>query len=81
MLEAGNTKLWGRLTGREFGFGDVMKAKLLEASPINGGLIFKYIDPEEGDGYYAKGGRGRARVAEKKKNDGGGRRCRRRSRH
>ncbi len=81
VLEAGNTKLWGRLTGREFGFGDVMKAKLLEASPINGGLIFKYIDPEEGDGYYAKGGRGRARVAEKKKNDGGGRRCRRRSRH
>ncbi len=80
LLENGNTCLSGRLTGREFGFGDLIKARLEEASPISGGLIFKYIDPEEGGDYYVKGSRGRIRAAEKK-NKGGGRRCGRRLRH
>ena len=65
VLENGNTRLLGRLTNREFAFGDVLKAKLLEASPISGGLIFKYIDPEDGEAYYAKKG-GRKVVTENK---------------
>ena len=77
VLELGNTKLWGKFTNREFSFGDVLKAKLLEASPINGGLIFKYIDPEEGEEYYAKKGY-RPKPAEKKKS-AGGRKCKKRS--
>ena len=66
VLENGNTSLVGEFGGRTFDFGDVIKAKLLEASPITGGLIFKYIDPEEGENYYVKGGRGRIKIAEKK---------------
>lgn len=80
VLEAGNTRLWGRFCEREFAFGDVIKAKLLEASPINGGLIFKYIDPEDGEDYYAKGGRsGKTRAVEKqpKRKE---RKCKKRSR-
>ena len=77
VLEAGNTKLSGRFTNREFGFGDMLKAKLLEASPISGGLIFKYLDPEEGETYYAKKG-GRAVVAENKTKRSS--KCRKRSR-
>ena len=82
VLENGNTCLSGRLTAREFGFGDVLKARLDEASPITGGLIFKYIDPEEGGDYYVKGGRGKVRAAERKNGSGGHRwagRSRRRS--
>lgn len=48
--------LVGRVTERRFGFGDVIKAKLIEASPITGGLIFKFVDEKEGTDYPEKGG-------------------------
>lgn len=55
-LPSGNMELVGETTGRRFKFGDSLKVKLLEASPITGGLIFKYIDEEEGTDYIEKGG-------------------------
>lgn len=47
--------LWmlkGKTSQREFKFGDVIKARLLEATPLNGGLIFKYVDDTDGVNYY-----------------------------
>lgn len=57
LLAAGNMELNGETSGLCFKFGDALNAKLLEASPITGGLIFKYIDPEEGIDYIEKGGK------------------------
>lgn len=57
-LKAGSLKLEGRRSGLEFDFGEKLRARLLEASPITGGLIFKYIDAEDGEAYVEKGGRG-----------------------
>lgn len=59
LLEAGNMELRGESYGLHFKFGDALNVKLLEASPITGGLIFKYIDPEEGVKYIEKGGKPR----------------------
>lgn len=53
-----NSELSGANTGRTFGFGDILKARLVEASPITGGLIFKFVDENEGVDYYEKGNRG-----------------------
>ena len=47
---------------RNFVFGDVIRARLVEASQITGGLIFKYIDENEGVDYYEKGNRGSVRI-------------------
>lgn len=67
----GNMGLRGKFCGLSFLLGESCKAKLLEASPITGGLIFKYWDPQEGDGYYEKGNKGCAlstkKVAKKQK--------------
>lgn len=52
------SELVGKLTKRVFGFGDIINVKLVEASPITGGLIFKFVDENEGVDYYEKGGRG-----------------------
>ena len=49
--------LTGQRYGLSFHFGQKLQVRLLEASPITGGLIFKYIDPEEGVSYVEKGGR------------------------
>lgn len=57
VLAAGNMELRGEESGRRFCFGDALRARLLEASPITGGLIFRFIDPEDGDDYVEKGGR------------------------
>ncbi len=57
LLSAGNMELRGEKYGLTFRFGDSLKAKLMEASPITGGLIFKYIDPEDGTDYFEKGGK------------------------
>ncbi len=57
-LKAGNLKLEGRRSGLEFSFGEKMRARLLEASPITGGLIFKYVDAEDGEAYVEKNSRG-----------------------
>ncbi len=58
-LVNGNMRLEGEFSGLSFNFGDKIRARLVEASPISGGLIFKYLDPELEDKYYEKGGRGR----------------------
>ena len=67
----GNMGLRGKFCGLSFLLGESCKAKLLEASPITGGLIFKYWDPQEEDGYYEKGNKGCAlstkKVAKKQK--------------
>ena len=47
---------------RNFVFGDVIRARLVEASQITGGLIFKYIDENKGVDYYEKGNRGSVRI-------------------
>lgn len=57
VLDEGNMSLTGQRYGLSFRFGQKLQARLLEASPITGGLIFKYIDPEEGISYVEKGGR------------------------
>ena len=60
-------ELYGETSGRTFAFGYVIKARLEEASPISGGLIFKYVDENEGVDYYEKGLRGSFRRKERKK--------------
>ncbi|MGN0913274.1 MAG: ribonuclease R family protein [Alphaproteobacteria bacterium] len=55
VLEAGGSRMKGMVNGRCFIFGDKIKARLLEASPITGGLIFKFVDETEGVDYYEKG--------------------------
>lgn len=57
-LVNGNSELTGDKTGRSFTFGDKIKARLIEASPITGGLIFKFVDENEGVDYYQKGSSG-----------------------
>lgn len=37
-----------------FRMGEIIKGRLMEASPITGGLIFKYIDSEKGTDYYER---------------------------
>ncbi len=54
-LLCGNMRLEGVFSGLCFNFGDKINARLAEASPIRGGLIFKYLDSELGDTYYQKG--------------------------
>ena len=56
-LLPGNMALSGDNTGLVFKIGDKIKARLIEASPITGGLIFKYIDDEFGVDYREKGSR------------------------
>ena len=56
-LRANKMELVGKKYGLQFYFGQSLKAKLIEATPITGGLIFKYIDNEEGVDYAEKGGR------------------------
>ena len=60
-------ELYGKTSGRTFAFGDVIKARLEEASPISGGLIFKFVDENEGVDYYEKGLRGSFLRKERKK--------------
>ena len=56
-LQPNNMELTGKNYGLHFYFGQSLKARLLEATPLTGGLIFKYIDEEEGVSYAEKGGR------------------------
>ena len=56
-LVPGNIELAAENSGLVFKLGQKITARLVEASPITGGLIFKYLDPEDGDQYYEKGGR------------------------
>ncbi|MFV0627451.1 MAG: ribonuclease R family protein [Alphaproteobacteria bacterium] len=60
-ISAANVGLKGTRTGRDFMMGDKIIARLLEASPINGGTIFKFVDAEDGVDYYDKGGSNRGR--------------------
>lgn len=55
-IKAGNMVLEGKRSGLEFAFGEKLRARLLEASPITGGLIFKYIDADDGETYDEKSG-------------------------
>lgn len=57
LLESGSSALYGAKNGLVFKFGEKLTARLLEASPVTGGLIFKYVDVKEGVGYPEKGGR------------------------
>lgn len=57
LIPNGNLELMGEASGLMFKFGEKLKAKLMEASPITGGLIFKYIDPVDGVDYVEKGGK------------------------
>ncbi len=54
VLEEGGWELKGLCNGRKFGFGDKIIARLVEAMPITGGLLFKYVDEAEGIAYYEK---------------------------
>lgn len=53
-LAEGNVELKGQKTGLSFKMGDVIKCRLMEATPLTGGLIFKYVDPEDGVEYAEK---------------------------
>lgn len=55
-------ELFGTRSGRAFMFGDVIRARLTEASPVTGGLIFKYVDEHDGVDYFEKGSRGSFRI-------------------
>lgn len=56
-LPAGSMEIIGETNRLRFRFGDKIRARLMEASPITGGLIFKFIDAEAGVDYVEKGGR------------------------
>lgn len=56
-VEASNTMLVGR--ERSFAMGEKLMAKLVETSPVSGGMIFKYIDSEQGVDYFEKKGNNR----------------------
>lgn len=56
ILTNGNMELTGETSHLRFCFGNKIKVRLAEASPITGGLIFKYIDAEDGIDYVEKGG-------------------------
>ena len=58
ILSEGNRSLEGVHSGETFKLGQVIKAKLREATPVTGGLIFKYLDAECGDNYFEKKNRG-----------------------
>lgn len=60
-------ELFGVGSGRTFMFGDVIRARLVEASPITGGLIFKYVDEHDGVDYFEKGSRSSFRAVQIKK--------------
>lgn len=75
LIPNGNLELMGETSGLILKFGDKLQAKLMEASPITGGLIFKYVDPTDGVDYLEKGGKFkggfkkvRAQMNAKKKN-------------
>ncbi len=51
----GNLEIIGINRGLRLRMGEMFKGRLAEASPITGGLIFKFIDPEEGEDYFARG--------------------------
>lgn len=53
----GNLEMTSRGRKYRFRLGDKARARLMEASPITGGLIFKYIDDGEGVDYVEKGHR------------------------
>ncbi|MDD4557002.1 MAG: VacB/RNase II family 3'-5' exoribonuclease [Alphaproteobacteria bacterium] len=58
-ISAANVGLKGTRTGRDFMMGDKIIARLMEASPVNGGTIFKFVDEKEGVDYYDKAGNNR----------------------
>lgn len=60
LLESGNSAMIGAESGRIFRYGEKLTARLLEASPVTGGLIFKYVDARQGVGYPEKGSRFRS---------------------
>lgn len=62
-----NTELTG--TDRNFVIGDKLMARLLESSPINGGMIFKYIDPQQGVDYFEKKGNNRKKIVARLEKD------------
>lgn len=59
-LTESGSEMCGRLSKRSFTFGEQIKARLMEASPITGGLIFNFVDENEGLDYYKKGRGGTA---------------------
>lgn len=59
-LVDGGNELFGRCTKRSFVFGDTIKARLMEAAPITGGLIFNFVDENDGLDYYKKGRGGKS---------------------
>lgn len=52
VLKEGSWAMKGHFSRRTFRFGAKIKARLVEATPVNGGLIFKYVDEDEGVDYY-----------------------------
>lgn len=52
VLKEGSWAMKGHFSKRTFRFGAKIKARLVEATPVNGGLIFKYVDEDEGVDYY-----------------------------
>lgn len=54
-IAAGNVEMIAEHSGLLFKMGDTIKALLMEASPITGGLIFKYIDEDGSVDYQDKG--------------------------
>lgn len=64
-INGSNTEMTGKL--RHFAIGENLLVRLVEASPINGGMIFKYIDAEQGIDYFEKKGNNCSRAAAKLK--------------
>ncbi len=55
-LENNGFKLSAAKLGLEFSLGEKIKAQLVEASPVSGGLAFKYVDEDCGLNYADKSG-------------------------
>lgn len=56
-LSPGNTEMVGARTGRRFIMGDMLKARLVEASSLTGALSFKLVDEDEGVDYFCVNGK------------------------
>jgi len=68
----GNLALEGTYSGLVFAMGEVVTGRLTEAVPATGSLTFKYVDPEDGVGYYEKKSRktGRRKQESKQSRNG-----------
>lgn len=66
-LSSGNSEMVGAANGRRFLMGDMLKARLIEASSLTGALAFKLVDEQDGVDYFCVNGKKQPPVLHKSK--------------